>query len=313
MVANLCVALLAALVAALAACGRGPTPADGEAGFDGTLAMQLVERQVAFGPRVPNTPAHDEALGWMIEFLRPRADTVLPTAFTHVSTTTGDTLRLTNVLARFRPEVAARILVVAHWDSRPVAELSADSAARHQPVPGANDGASGTAVLLALADALSKNPPPVGVDLLLTDGEDWGYDSLTLGTVIDDMLLGARHFAQTNPDYRPLFGILLDLVGDRDPRFPWEEYSVEYAPEVVRRVWEVAQELGHGGVFVERPGQPITDEHVVLNEAGIRTIDIIDFDYPHWHTVEDTPDKVSPSTLGIVGQVVLEVIRRQVS
>ncbi|HUP00043.1 MAG TPA: M28 family peptidase [Gemmatimonadota bacterium] len=298
-------------VLALVGCEGGAAPAGRAAGFDPDLAYELVERQVGFGPRVPGTPAHAEALAWMTEYLRQRADTVMQDPFTHV-TGAGDTLSLTNVWARFRPEASSRVLLVAHWDSRPVAEMATDPADRRQPVPGANDGASGVAVLLAVADALAREPPAVGVDILLTDGEDWGYDPVTLGTFNDDMLLGARHFAETRGrSYRPLFGILLDMVGDQDPRFPQEAYSRQNAPEVVRRVWEVAEDLGYGHVFVPRLGDAVTDDHVPLNEAGIRTINIIDFDYPYWHTPEDTIDKVSARTLGIVGEVVLEVIRRQ--
>lgn len=296
-------------LAVLVVCEGAPEASVGH--FDPALAESLVHRQLEFGPRVPGTDPHARALAWMTAFLRERADVVEELPFVHV-TATGDSLALTNVWARFRPDVPARILLVAHWDSRPVSERASDPAARRRPVPGANDGASGVAVLLAIADALARIPPPVGVDLLLTDGEDWGHDPVSLDTESDEMLLGARHFAATRGDeYRPLFGILLDMVGDRDPRFPMEGYSVRYAPEVVRRVWSVAADLGHGDVFVEDVARPILDDHVPLNEAGIRTIDVIDFDYPWWHTPEDTADKVAARTLGIVGEVVLEVIRRQ--
>ena len=305
------VAIAAMVSLVTAACGGGAAPAEAGAGFDGDRAYALVERLVDFGPRVPGTPAHAEALAWMTGYLRERADTVLQIPFTHV-TGAGDTLSLTNVWARFEPDASSRILLLAHWDSRPVAENAADPAARRQPVPGANDGASGVAVLLEIADALALQPPEIGIDILLTDGEDWGHDPETLATDTDDMLLGARHFAREQaPTYRPLFAILLDLVGDRDPRFPQEAYSRQYAPEVVHRVWDVAEELGHGDVFVPRLGEAVMDDHVPLNEAGIRTIDIIDFDYPYWHTPEDTVDKVSARTLEIVGEVVLAVIRRQ--
>ncbi|MDX1622691.1 MAG: M28 family peptidase [Gemmatimonadota bacterium] len=294
---------------ALAACGRGPEPAP-ETGFAPALAESLVHRQLAFGPRVPGTEAHAAALEWMVGWLEERADVVEPRPFTHV-TVAGDTLEMTNVWARFEPERSARILLLAHWDSRPVSEKATTLAARDQPVPGANDGASGVAVLLAVADVLADDPPGVGVDILLTDGEDWGYDPETLETEIDRMLLGARHFAETEGDtYRPLFGILLDMVGDRDPRFPKEGFSVRFAPEVVQRVWNVADELGYGDVFVESVGRSIMDDHVPLNRAGIRTINVIDFEYPWWHTPEDTADKISARTLGMVGDVVLTVIRR---
>ena len=279
--------------------------------FDGALADSLVGRQVAFGPRVPGTEAHAAALDWMTAYLRERVDSVAQVPFTHV-TERGDTLRLTNLWASFGPAASSRILLTAHWDSRPVAEQASDPFARADPVPGANDGASGVAVLLALADELARTPPAMGVDILLTDGEDWGHDPETYKTEIDDMLLGARHFADTEgQSYRPLFGILLDMVGERDARFPWEQNSLALAPEVVRRVWAVAEDLGHGDIFVQEMGPAVTDDHVVLNEAGIRTIDIIDFDYPYWHTPEDTPDKVDAATLSAVGDVLLAVIRRQ--
>lgn len=300
-----------AVLAAGACRDGGPEAPGGTAAFDGAFADSLARRQLAFGPRVPGTEAHERALGWFVEYLEARADTVEAIRFTHV-TTFGDTLELTNVFARFRPEDPARVLLVAHWDSRPVAEMAADPAARARPVPGANDGASGVAVLLALADRFDRVPPTVGVDILLTDGEDWGHDPETFATVSEDMFLGARHFARTRGGtYRPLFGILLDLVGDQDPLFPWEGYSLQYAPEVVARVWETAEEIGYGDVFVSRAGPAVSDDHIPLNEAGIRTIDIIDFDYRWWHTPEDTADKVSAATLDMVGEVVLEVIRRQ--
>ena len=297
-----------AIAAVVVGCGEEAAP--GRGAFDAALADSLVGRQVAFGARVPGTEAHAQALEWMTGYLRERADSVTLVPFAHI-TQQGDTLRLSNVWATFAPEASSRILLTAHWDSRPVAEKAGDPAARAMPTPGANDGASGVAVLLALADHLARTPPGIGVDILLTDGEDWGYDPETYATDIDDMLLGARHFAATHPDYRPLFGILLDMVGEPNARFLWEQNSLELAPEVARRVWEVADELGYREYFVQEVGPAVTDDHVILNQAGIRTIDIIDFDYPHWHTPEDTPDKVAAATLGVVGDVLLAVIRRQ--
>lgn len=300
------------LMLVVGSCDGGPTPSGDTMEFDRQLADTLVQRQVAFGPRVPGTTAHTEALAWMTTFLKARADVTEQMPFTHV-TQEGETLSLTNVWASFKPEATSRVLVVAHWDTRPVAERAADVADRDNPIPGANDGASGVAIVLAIADALAEKPPDVGVDLLLTDGEDWGHDPVTLATFTPDMFLGARHFAEVRGDtYRPLYGILLDLVGDQNPRFPKEGFSLQFAPEVVDRVWDLAQELGYAAVFpASPPGQPITDDHVPLNEAGIRTINIIDFDYPFWHTPDDTLDKVSSATLEIVGHVVLTTIRRQ--
>lgn len=292
-------------------CDDGPTPSARTVEFDGQLADSLVQRQVDFGPRVPGTQAHAEAVAWMTEYLRARADEVEQLPFEH-QTVSGEPLSLVNVWASFEPQLTSRVLLVAHFDSRPVAERAVDPEDRDDPIPGANDGGSGVAVLLAIADALSQNPPAVGVDILLTDGEDYGFNEGTFTTFAPDMFLGAKNFAATRgATYRPLYGILVDLVGDQDPSFPQEGFSLQFAPEVVSRVWDVAADLGHGAVFVNRAGQPINDDHVPLNEVGIRTINIIDFDYPFWHTPDDTADKVSAATLQIVGDVVLTTVRRQ--
>jgi len=271
--------------------------------FDAARAYALLQRQVAFGPRVPGTPGHAAQLAWMTDTLRALADTVAVQRFTHV-TARGDTLRLANVFARFRPELPDRVLLVAHGDTRPTADNEPDSARRARPIPGANDGASGTAVLLELAHVLSSHSPPVGVDLLFVDGEDYGPES-------EDMYLGSKHFAANlPPGYRPLYGIVVDMVADRDPSFPVEAYSREYAPEVVDRVWRLAEELGYGHRFQPTTGGPVMDDHVPLNRAGIRTIDIIDFDYAHWHTLADDLPNTAPDGLEAVGTVLVELIYR---
>lgn len=297
--------LLAALaLASLAACdpvpdAAGPTP--GRPRFDGEAALALASRQVAFGPRVPGTEAHRAQASWMTARLDSLGAEVAVDSFTHV-TTRGDTLPLFNVLARFRPAEARRVLLLAHWDTRPTADEEADPALRATPIPGANDGASGTAVLLHLAALLAGSPPPMGVDLLFVDGEDYGP-----GT--DDMFLGAIRYAETLPDRdRPIYGVLLDLVGDADPSFPVEANSAELAPLVVRKVWRTAARLGYGDVFPERVGPRLGDDHLPLNQAGLPTVDVIDFDYPYWHTLQDTPERLSAATLEMVGEVVAELI-----
>jgi len=298
---------------ALAGCNGAGASAGGSDDPDRTLApppafradtaFAYLGRQVAFGPRVPGSPGHAAQLAWMAEFLETRADTVILDPFEHETTATGTRLELTNVFARFRPDARDRILVLAHWDTRPTADEEADAERRARPIPGANDGASGTAVLLELANVLSSNSPPIGVDLLFVDGEDYGPGE-------PDMYLGAKRFAARNPGYRPLYGILLDMVGDQNPVYPIESYSRESAPEVVERVWRVAEEIGHGSAFVRRDGGAITDDHIPLNRAGIRTIDIIDFDYGHWHRLTDDLANVSAKGLGIVGSVVTALIFR---
>lgn len=273
--------------------------------FDGEQAMKYVEAQLAFGPRVPNTDGHRRAGDWIHQQLRARADSVEVQAFTHV-TTRGDTLRLRNVIGRFRPALADRVLFLAHWDTRPRAEKSPNLADQQRPVLGANDGASGVAVLLGVADALKKEPPAsVGVDLLFVDGEDYGdFDDGR------DVLLGSRYYASTlTTDRRPLFAVLFDMVGDRDLRLEQEGHSVQRAPEVVERVWAKARELGYRRYFVPAVGVPITDDHLPLLDASVRAIDVIDLDYPWHHTTEDTVDKVSARSLQIVGDVAVALVR----
>lgn len=287
--------------------GSLPAAAVDRPAFGAGRAYDYLERQVAFGPRIPGTEGHARQLEWMKEFLAQRADTVSEQRFTH-TTAGGETLRLTNLFARFRPGAEERILLVAHWDTRPLADQSPDPADRTLPVLGANDGASGTAVLLELANLFAERPPPIGVDLLLVDGEDYGPTG-------EDMYLGAKHFAAHQPPgYAPRYGVLLDMVGDRDPRFPIEGYSERYAPEVVQRVWGLAREMGYGDVFVSSPGLFIEDDHVPLNRGGIRTIDVIDFEYGpenrYWHTPLDVPANTSPESLGIVGDVMAELVYR---
>ena len=278
--------------------------------FDAAQAYAYAERQVAFGPRVPGEPGHVAMAAWLDSLLRTRADTVVLQRWTHV-TAAGDTLPLVNVIARFNPASTERILMLAHWDTRPMSDQAPRPEDRESPVPGANDGASGVAVLLGVADALDSVPPGIGVDLLFVDGEDYGDFSARPRR---DVLIGSQYYAEHQVGPRPLFAVLFDMVGDRDLRISAEGNSMVGAPEVVDLVWHVAAELGHRGVFVPHEGTTIDDDHIPLQQAGIRAIDVIDFSYgPNngwWHTPEDTMDKISAESLGIVGQVALGVIER---
>ena len=277
--------------------------------FDGAAAQALVERQVAFGPRIPGREGHAAQLAWMLARLDSLADQVETRPFTHAHTQIpGLTLQLTNVVARFRPSATRRLLFLAHFDTRPFADQADTQAGRALPVPGANDGASGTAVLLQVARHLADQPPShdVGIDLLFTDGEDYG-------PTLADMLLGARQYAsEADPAAPPIYAVLLDLVGDADPSFPVERYSENFAPDVVERVWSVAADLGYGDTFPLTGGSFIQDDHLPLNQAGIPTVNIIDFDYGAgnglWHTPDDLPIHTRASTLEMVGEVVLELI-----
>jgi glutaminyl-peptide cyclotransferase len=303
---------LAAILLTSAACGgadrmRGAdssaSTATSHPRFDGASAYELVKRQVAFGPRIPGSPGHQAMAEWLEGYLAERADTLIVQSFTHV-TADGDTLPLRNFLARFHVPDSSPDLLLAHWDTRPVSDAATDPAERDKPVPGANDNASGTAILLVLADILRASPPPRSIDLLLVDGEDYG--DFAVGR---DVFLGSRYFVANLPEgFDPEYGVLLDMVGDRDLHIYVEGYSYHFAPEVVDRVWRIAERLGFGDVFHRWRRQPIGDDHVTLNNAGIPTIDIIDLDYPYWHTPDDTPDKVSAVSLGVVGTVVTRLV-----
>ncbi len=238
--------------------------------------------------------------------MRERADTVIVQSWEQ-TLSDGRKLTLRNVLARFRPDLPDRVLYLTHWDTRPMSDGAEDPAQRKLPMPGANDGASGVGLLVALGDALKKTPPAVGVDLLFVDGEDYGDFGSN-----KDVLMGSTYFAShlPTPTYRPIFGVLFDMIGDKDLRIKQEQNSVSQAPEVVRRVWKQAAELGHEDVFVEEStGYPITDDHIPLLQAGLRVIDVIDLDYPYHHRPSDTLDKISARSLSIVGEVAEALVR----
>jgi Zn-dependent M28 family amino/carboxypeptidase len=296
--------VVAAVVATLALAGCGSGPARDRREFDGARALVYVERQLAFGPRVPNTAGHRQMGDWLAAQLRARADTVAVDEWLH-RTARGDTLRLRNFLARFRPEATERVLYVAHWDTRPTAEKSANLAAQRQPVPGANDGASGVAVLLGVADVLRARAPAVGVDLLFVDGEDWGDFSDSTET-----LIGSRRFAANLPaGYQPLFAVVFDMVGAADLQLYYEGYSQANAPEVVQRVWATADRLGHSAVFRHGVKETLIDDHLPLQQAGIRAIDVIGYPYAYHHTTHDTFDKIGVAALQAVGDVAVALVR----
>jgi hypothetical protein len=288
----------------LAACRDEPPPRE----FDGATAFGYIERQLEFGHRTPGTEGHRRMAAWLDSTVRQKADSVITQRWTHV-TTKGDSLPLQNVIARFNPGAEKRVLFLAHWDTRPTADgpQSPDSSAA---VMGANDGASGVALLLGVADVLKRAPPDpaLGVDLLFTDGEDYA-DFTDTPT---DVLIGSRYYAAHQPPGpKPLYAVLYDLVADKDLQIYQEGNSVTGAPEVVNLVWDVARDLGYGKIFVDSPKHVLIDDHLELQKVGIRAIDVVDFDYPAWHTPYDTIDKVSGESLQIVGDVAVALVRRE--
>ena len=278
--------------------------------FSGTRAYEYLLQQTSLGPRNPNSKGHSECLALLSGELRRLADTVELQPFTHRGYD-GENLRLTNIIASFRPGAESRILLCAHWDTRPRAEYDEDRSKRSKPILGANDGASGTAILLEIASLLHTEQAPIGVDLVLFDGEDYGLEGDT-----QNYLLGSRYFAaHKSPTYQPRFGILLDMVGDTYLEIPKEGHSVRYAPDILDLVWDKARQLGYPQ-FLDGVGEEVIDDHLPLNEAGIKTIDIIDFDYPdqsnrYWHTHQDIPEHCSPESLEAVGDVVTHLVYTQ--
>ncbi len=297
------------LLLAVSAC-RDAAPPPRE--FDGASAFGYLERQVGFGYRIPGSAGHRATAAWLDSLLRQRADSLVVQSWNHV-TARGDTLPLTNFIARFNLAAPERVLFLAHWDTRPLSDAPGYTGPR-TPVPGANDGASGVAVLLGMADALKKAPAKVGVDLLLVDGEDYA----NFQKEPDDVLIGSRYYARNQlAGPRPLYAVLFDMVGDRDLKLLPEGNSLLGAPEVVELVWKVAREIGHSGVFVDAPGAgpTLTDDHVELQQVGIRAIDVVDFSYggpanSYWHTPADSLDKVAAQSLQVVGDVAMALIRR---
>lgn len=279
--------------------------------FDGNRAFADLERQVAFGPRVPGTEAHLAAKDFFVEALGQYADQVAEHAFTYIDAhDSTKTYPGYNIIASFNAEATRRVMLSAHWDSRPFADHDPDSTKWDQPVPGANDGASGVAVLLEMARLFGEQPPPIGIDIILFDLEDLGDDLEPDDTtsVRNDFALGSARFVEDYATYRPAYGILLDMVGDANLRIPKEGFSVQGANRIVEMVWAAADRVG-AEAFLDQVGQAVIDDHVPFLQAGIPVINLIHTPFvPYWHTTADTPDKCSPESLQQVGDVLIEVI-----
>ena len=284
--------------------------------FDAQRAFAILEKQCEFGPRPPGSIAHRHTQRYLFTELQKYTEhvTLQPCQYE----VEGVTLQLNNILAEFgpgsppvtgkgeSPSVSGEggsgetLLLAAHWDTRPIADRDPAPENQNEPILGANDGASGVAVLLEIARVLSLKPPPRRVVIVLFDGEDYGRS-------IDDMFIGSRFFAQNLGKWRPDYGILLDMVGDKDLSLPIERYSWEANPQFAQAIWNRAATLGLAP-FQQRLGAAIYDDHVPLIKVGIPMVNIIDFTYPYWHTVEDTVDKCSPKSLEVVATLVISII-----
>lgn len=289
--------------------------------FNQENAFKSIETQCAFGPRVPNTDAHAKCADYIAAKFEELGYTVLRQTAT-LNRYDGVKMKNVNIFATNDTTSAKRILLSAHWDSRPWADQDANEANHKKPVPAANDGASGVAVMLEIARVLKQQKPGIAVDFVCFDTEDCGIPEWDkTGDDIKDeatWCLGSQYFAANlpRPDYRPTYAINLDMVGGKAARFLQEGFSKRFAQGVVAKVWSAAADAGYGSVFPMQDGGYATDDHLPLNQiAGIPTIDIIPCytDYensfgPTWHTVNDTPENIDRNTLKAVGQTLLQLI-----
>lgn len=289
--------------------------------FDADSAYAYVQKQVDFGPRVPSTPEHAACRDWLVETLEGTADRVIKQQGT-VQVYNGKKVDFTNIIASFNPDAGKRILLCAHWDTRPYADHDPDPANHKTPILGANDGGSGVGVLLEIARILKSNPISIGVDIVLFDVEDYGQPDFAPGPrKPDTYALGSQYWSRQPhvPGYQANYGILLDMVGAANSRFRIEGFSNQFAPAVVQKVWNTGNELGYGSYFTYDRGQPIQDDHYYINTIiGIPTIDIIHLEnngystfHHSWHTLKDDMSIIDRATLKAVGQTVLTVVYRE--
>ncbi|MEY3982769.1 MAG: hypothetical protein RL160_326 [Bacteroidota bacterium] len=281
--------------------------------FSGDSAFQYVAAQVAFGPRIPNSRAHARCAEYLFQKLDAFCDTVMVQQGLD-TTYDGTPLVMKNIIGIFNPGAKNRILLCAHWDTRPFADQ--DPNEPRAVFDGANDGASGVGVLLQMAAMIQKNPlSNIGIDIIFFDAEDWGDRS---GAVKNSYCLGSQYWANNPhvPDYKAMYGVLLDMVGGKDALFAWEGNSLGRARDLVFRIWNTAGTLGYGKHFINMDRGPILDDHIyVMGILGIPMVDIIQYDpntqsqfAAYWHTKSDNLASVDPATLKAVGSTVTALI-----
>lgn len=286
--------------------------------FNQDSAFHYVKTQTEFGPRVPNTEAHKKCGDYFVSFFNRNGAKVIEQNF-KTRAFNGDVLNGRNIIASYNPQNKNRVLLCAHWDSRPFADWDDDEANHYKPIDGANDGASGVGVLMEIARQLNINNTKLGIDIVLFDAEDYGEHRKERGksNMTDSWALGSQYWAKNlhKPAYRAKYGILLDMVGAEDARFTKEYYSMMFAPAIVNDVWSTAKSLGYNNYFINSEEGSIIDDHYYVNKyAKIPTINIIHTEnsrtgfFEHWHTVNDNIENISPFTLKVVGEVVLKHI-----
>jgi len=286
------------LLAAAASCAALPK-ANGERAFARAV------HQVEAGPRIPGTPGHRAIAQWIAAECESLGGQVDHDRF--ADSTLGRRLDLENLIVHMGPRGGSRIALLAHWDTRPQSDQDPDPAHRGDPVPGANDAASGVVVLLEVAEAIHRQAPPAGVDLVFLDGEDQGRPSDP-----EEYCIGSRHYAASlsgSGAARPAAAFLFDMVGDRDLGIWPEIESSQRATNLVAQVLEAARAT-NARSFHSTPRYDVVDDHIPLLDAGIPAVDIIDFDYPAWHTHRDLPDQISAASLEEVSRVAIWLVYR---
>ncbi len=276
-----------------------PAPVDGE------RAYGYLKQICALGRRPAGSEANTRQRELVAAHFKKHGGTTREQPFTARDPLSGQPVEMANLIGSWFPERAQRVVIAAHYDTRPYPDMEPDPMRRNAPFLGANDGASGVAMLMEIAHHLSDSPTEWGVDLVLLDGEELVYDRT------GEYFLGSKEFARRYKAGRRTgrekssyaAGILLDMVGGKDLSIEQEPYSARYAGGLLRDVWDVAAKLGVKEFSTAR-GREVLDDHLALNDAGIPTIDLIDFDYPYWHTADDLPENCSPRSLEQVGKVV---------
>lgn len=286
--------------------------------FNADSAYIYLQEQCDFGPRTMNSVAHDKCEKWIIQKFEQYGCKVTTQKAT-LNGYDGTPLRSTNIMASYNPEATTRIMFCAHWDCRPWADNDPDSTNWHKPIVAANDAASGVGVMIELARILKGSGLELGVDFICFDAEDYGTPQWFEGEDPGDTwALGAQYFANNLPEgYAPRYGILLDMVGGVGAKFYREGMSMQYAPAIVKKVWNAARQVGYGSYFPKADGGMITDDHIPVNQtANIPCIDVIPY-YPDcaqssfgptWHTIADNMDNIDKNTLKAVGQTMVQVL-----
>ncbi|GAB4325839.1 MAG: M28 family peptidase [Candidatus Sumerlaeia bacterium] len=277
-------------------------PADQSRRFDAERAFGHLRRLVLMGPRVPGEPAHEQAERYISRHLEASGFHVIRQNFSRYAPLLNRTIRFTNIIGIANPGAPEKVLLTCHWDTRPIADRDPNAANRSRPIPGANDGASGVAVLLELASVLHDSPTSRCVCLVFFDGEDLGQ-----GGRPDEFCYGSRHFAAEIPAAcRPVrAAVNIDMVGDADLTLPREGFSVLHASDLTDAIWKIGTKR-YPEHFLWNVGPAVYDDHMPLLEAGLSAVNIIDFNYPAWHTMDDDVARCSPRSLKIVGDVLLE-------